>query len=842
MRLLSCYIEGYGQLKQREYTFNEGITTFAQENGAGKTTLASFIKAMFYGLKGYRKSSTEFCDREHFYPFDGGLFGGNLTFEMGGRVYKIERFFGEKSETTDTVRVYENGVITTALGEDIGRSVFGVDKESFERTIFIDGGDIEMKSTSVIHAQLNRFLEGGEDDGGLDDALSALDKAAKVYKKSKAGNDKVSQTAQRVALLNEAIDNATSIKRALENKYDRAQALQRQIEALNGKIVEGQTANERRSQMEHYDSLLEQVARDKKALETLWIRYPLGLPSEEETLAVNAYMGTLNELSARADGVKFSKEDEGRLALLSVGFSTGLPDEKTLLAAEKKVEKYVDIDAKLSALNGRAIGRRENELKGKFSVNRPTQEKMAWARGQEEKYRQAKAEYDRTPAWAQEKGRGRSKKGYAVWAVLAALLCVAGGVGLLWNKLVGIIALAVGGVSLLADAFAYLNKKSNPVSAENPAKERLAEEMKEAELALQSVLLPCGYYSGKGVEYDFSILENDLQELAAIEADELARGRELAMIEAEKASLQTELTAFFRGYALSGDAFVKLLADLRVRARDFADLTARRTAAEQGVSTIERERAELLAKVEAYRKKYGLKELICGEILQDIRAEKRLRASIAEREGQAESYRKARGLQASGEIAKVDLAALQWELTEKQSEKSRLDREIAADETEAEKLEGYEAEKAESDELLKGYKRKHKLLTSAAELLKTAEGRLRDKYVRPVREVFLRYAEPIERALGEKVVVTKDFELRFERNGIERSEKHLSAGQRSICALCFRLALIKNMYEGQLPFLVLDDPFASLDEGHMQRVAALLKELSKEMQTVYFTCHESRKI
>ena len=75
MKLISCYIEGYGGIEKKEYFFDESITTFCQENGVGKTTLASFIKAMFYGLKGYKEGSTEFCDREHFYPFKGGKFG-----------------------------------------------------------------------------------------------------------------------------------------------------------------------------------------------------------------------------------------------------------------------------------------------------------------------------------------------------------------------------------------------------------------------------------------------------------------------------------------------------------------------------------------------------------------------------------------------------------------------------------------------------------------------------------------------------------------------------------------------------------------------------------------------
>ena len=78
--------------------------------------MASFIKAMFYGLPSSRSNAKDFDDRQHFYPFNGGKFGGNITFEMGGKSYKIERFFGKKSEKDDELKVYENGRETLALG------------------------------------------------------------------------------------------------------------------------------------------------------------------------------------------------------------------------------------------------------------------------------------------------------------------------------------------------------------------------------------------------------------------------------------------------------------------------------------------------------------------------------------------------------------------------------------------------------------------------------------------------------------------------------------------------------------------------------------------------------
>ena len=90
--------------------------------------------------------------------------------------------------------------------------------------------------------------------------------------------------------------------------------------------------------------------------------------------------------------------------------------------------------------------------------------------------------------------------------------------------------------------------------------------------------------------------------------------------------------------------------------------------------------------------------------------------------------------------------------------------------------------------------------------------------------------------------MTPNFEIRYERNGMERSEKHLSAGQRSICAFCFRMALIENMYTDEKPFLILDDPFVNLDQKHLDRVKVILKKISENLQIIYFTCHESRAV
>ena len=171
-----------------------------------------------------------------------------------------------------------------------------------------------------------------------------------------------------------------------------------------------------------------------------------------------------------------------------------------------------------------------------------------------------------------------------------------------------------------------------------------------------------------------------------------------------------------------------------------------------------------------------------------------------------------------------------------------LDGEIADDENAVEilpvkknALEKVESEIAELTEAVA-------LLAKTAEHLRRADGNLKEKFVSPVRERFLHYADKIYSALGEKMVMTPDFTVKFEREGQLTDERHLSAGQRCVCALCLRLALLDNTFIKEKPFLIMDDPFLSLDAENMDGVKKVVRELAKCGQIVYFTCHNSRKI
>jgi len=83
MLLIECYIDNFGKLSGERISFRSGLNTILRENGWGKSTLLAFIKAMLYGLEDTRKQSLEENDRKRYLPWQGGGFGGSLSFSDG---------------------------------------------------------------------------------------------------------------------------------------------------------------------------------------------------------------------------------------------------------------------------------------------------------------------------------------------------------------------------------------------------------------------------------------------------------------------------------------------------------------------------------------------------------------------------------------------------------------------------------------------------------------------------------------------------------------------------------------------------------------------------------------
>ena len=824
MRLISCYIETFGNIRQRAFNFNGGLTAYCENNGYGKTTLAAFLKAMFYGLKQTRATDKELGERARFYPFEGGKFGGNVTFEREGVIYKIERFFGKKSATEDDFKVYKNGVVVTV--EEPGKEFFGLDEQSFLRTVFINSNDTESGATGDISRMLNGFV----DDANFEEAKKILEKKQKEYKAAKGRGGKIDEKHDEILRLEEKIENREQISVGLNRKYGERNVLAEKVSALETAQNTSRDKNLVLQKWQTYDGILADAEGDREKLKAIEEKYPSGLPDSEEALQLKHHAQELDLANERHASATFSAEKKQKLDSLSSRFKNGTPTDEEISSLNETVAETIRLDAEIANLESLL----KEKTEGKFAVGVPDEEVV-------KKYG-AKLASLRERRAAKQLSGSRKSKAVAMMFVILAVICAGAGIVLIFyhSILYGGVLLGVGGVFVLGGLFTYFKGQINRMSA-------IPLVGSELENEIRSFLARYGYYSDGGVEVDYNNLVRDVEEYAANKAEREKNEALSAAKKAESNEKKEKVKSFLESYGLTGENGQAELTRLWTLVAEYVALNKEKEEFEaRSLSTgaeVEKHSETVTAILEKYsiERREGISGL-AAEIERDRAEADRLNESIARLEKRASDYREENGLTDRPVDGEEDVQSIDAELSASRERLSLLDREISEDEALVDRLEEYKEELKQAKEEECALKEKHKLISKTLEFLERAEGNLKDRYISPVKNSFLNYSNLLEKVLGEKVVFDKDFKVKFERGGENRSDEHLSAGQKSLCALCLRLALIDNMYKDDKPFIIMDDPFVHLDREHMSRAQELVKGLALGRQIIYFCCHESRKI
>lgn len=177
MKLLSCHIDNFGKLSGLDYPFDENLCVLFAENGWGKSTLAAFLRVMFYGFEGENRRNEDSNERMRYRPWQGGVYGGSVTFRCEGRTYKMLRVFGDRKKD-DAFRLYdaETGLPDSTYSDLIGEELFGIDRDSFRRTVFWSQQDHETAATTAIQAKIGDLSAGSDDLPNYDLAVRQLRK------------------------------------------------------------------------------------------------------------------------------------------------------------------------------------------------------------------------------------------------------------------------------------------------------------------------------------------------------------------------------------------------------------------------------------------------------------------------------------------------------------------------------------------------------------------------------------------------------------------------------------------------------------------------------------------
>ncbi len=254
MRLISCHIENFGKLSNVDLDFCDGCFVLCQANGWGKSTLAAFLRIMLFGFEGESRRSEAENERRRFAPWQGGAYGGSLTFAVGEKTYTVSRIFGDKEkndsfELRDAATNLPSGDFSARLGEEL----FSINSASFARTVFVGQNDCVTKTTDSINAKVSSLSGISHDldayeaaNEKLQSALNALTPRRKTGKLSRLAEEiTVLQTQLlRGEGLEEAIKGCESLaaeeaarQEALKEKrreiFEEQRRVSRQLEALS---------------------------------------------------------------------------------------------------------------------------------------------------------------------------------------------------------------------------------------------------------------------------------------------------------------------------------------------------------------------------------------------------------------------------------------------------------------------------------------------------------------------------------------------------------------------------------------------------------------------------------
>lgn len=218
MRLLTCHIENFGKLSDFSYDFTDGYNAIVLPNGAGKSTFAAFIRVMFYGFAGETKRTEIEKERKRYQPWQVGTYGGQLTFTADGKYYLLSRVFG-KTAKGDSFRLQDANTLldSTDFTEQIGQELFGINAESFMRTIYIGQAECAaFAATDSVSAKLGDQMEETEDMASYDVANKKLADAINQLS-DKRSTGKLAKFEREAHVLSQEIQAKMAVQEELDS-------------------------------------------------------------------------------------------------------------------------------------------------------------------------------------------------------------------------------------------------------------------------------------------------------------------------------------------------------------------------------------------------------------------------------------------------------------------------------------------------------------------------------------------------------------------------------------------------------------------------------------------------
>lgn len=871
MKILSCHIENFGKIHDLSMSFSDGANIICEENGWGKSTFVAFIRAMFYGLEGERKRSIEENERKRYKPWQGGVFGGQLVFEIQGKKYLISRVFKDK-ETNDEFELRD---VTTNLPSKeytgkIGEEIFKINRESFVRTVFIEQNQCETSPTDDINAKIGQLADNSNDLNNFEAATAKLTEIINKLNPNRSTGS-ISKRTEDIARYERIVKGGEgifdSIKQYQEKLHDEEVAHERLKEQMKKAGETQKKVSEQQSLMAkkfEWERLKKAVNRKMEEKEAYGQKFPGNIPVLEDVKKKILECNDMDRIHERVAMYHVTQAEKDELASLADTFAQGTPLDTDFDKMFGETKTFRDLSQELTSEQMSSAEKERLDQLEPYFVNESESVTSVVGKWNNRNTRKAALPSKQAALIALkasvESQRPQQTKKLSFLLIIGIILVMAGLFAAITTYPVAGIIMVIAGVGF-AVAGVLVNRKLEPAqSGISPEFENLRRTIDEDEEFIAKIDEEVAdYLMAHGKSFHEDTVSVVLQEIIAesVEYSSLKKKFQNSLnstkatdLENSRQSLRTFLGKY--GITSTDSKFVDDLYILKDRAEKYKVLKEK----QENLEKAEREYKALREEIISFLDEYSYEasdnvSLQLSDIRDSVVNYQELMKALEGVRKELEQFETENTISALNEI-KIDESLPTLENLNQIIQQITEDRENVHNninsynktlENLQEQYDEWEencARLKELESLQAKEKQKYKYVSMAKKKLEMAKEVMTAKYADPIFQGFSKYYEIISGKEAVHFHIDANTTVTVDELGKQRDTNTLSSGYRDLIGICLRLALVDAMYQEEEPPLIMDDPFTSLDDKKVNAGMDFVEKLAEKYQIIYFTCSASR--
>ena len=181
MKINNLKINGFGKLKNKEISLENGVNIIYGKNEAGKSTLLKFIISMFYGLSKNKNGGT-IPEIEKYEPWNVEEFSGKICYKLDtNESFEVYRDFKKKNpkiynENLEDISKEFN--VDKTKGIEFFKDQTGIEEEIFNSSVITKQSEVKLneKEQNTLIQKISNILGTGDDNTSYNTILNKLKK------------------------------------------------------------------------------------------------------------------------------------------------------------------------------------------------------------------------------------------------------------------------------------------------------------------------------------------------------------------------------------------------------------------------------------------------------------------------------------------------------------------------------------------------------------------------------------------------------------------------------------------------------------------------------------------